>query len=68
MRILIDTNILIYREDPQVLPENLSRLLKLLHENGHQILVHPASIQDIEKDKNAERKKSCCQKLNPILF
>jgi predicted RNA-binding protein with PUA-like domain len=63
MRILIDTNIFIYREDPNILPENLQKLLRIINENGHVILVHPASIEDIENDKDVTRKKIMKSKL-----
>lgn len=39
MRILIDTNVLILREDPKILSENLQKLLRILNENHHTILV-----------------------------
>ena len=69
MRVLIDTNIFIYREDPRVLPNNLTRLIKLLLENGHQIIVHPASIRDINNDRDAERKQIMLSKIRayPVL-
>jgi hypothetical protein len=51
MRILIDTNIFIYREDDQPIKENLQRLLRILNETNVTILIHPASIKEIEKDK-----------------
>jgi predicted nucleic acid-binding protein len=69
MRILIDTNILIHREDPTMLPENLQKLLRIIRENKHVIIVHPASIQDIENDTDAERRKVMISKLKsyPLL-
>ena len=63
MRILIDTNIFIYREDPTVLRENLQKLLRITRENQHIIIVHPASIQDIENDSNIKRRKIMISKL-----
>ena len=63
MRILIDTNIFIYREDTSILPENLQKLLRIINENKHTILVHSASIEDIENDKDMTRKKIMKSKL-----
>jgi len=56
MRILLDTNILILRENYHVIPDSIARLMTLL--NGLEncsIHVHPLSIKEIEKDKNIER-------------
>jgi hypothetical protein len=63
MRILIDTNIFIYREDPKVLPRNLQTLLKIAVENRHTIMVHPASIKDIGNDPDLERREIMISKL-----
>lgn len=55
MRAIIDTNILIYREDYAIVPEKLQDLLVLLQKLGIQILVHPLSIKEIKKDPDKER-------------
>src|SRR2546425_11052501 len=57
MRVLLDTNILIGREDPKLPPQGLTDLLRLLNENNVVLLVHPASIGELEKDANLERRK-----------
>ncbi|KYK38852.1 MAG: hypothetical protein AYK18_00655 [Theionarchaea archaeon DG-70] len=69
MRILIDTNIFIYREDPIMLPENLQKLLRIARENKHIIIVHPASMKDIENDPDVKRRKIMISKLKsyPLL-
>ena len=69
MRILIDTNVFIYREDPTLLPENLQRLLRITRENQHIIIVHPVSIQEIENDSNTKRRDIMISKLRsyPLL-
>lgn len=69
MRILIDTNVFIYREDPKILSENLQRLLRIINENKHTILIHPASLDDINNDKDAERKDIMLSKIRtyPLL-
>lgn len=57
MRILLDTNIFIPLEDSSgVLDASLGTFVKLANQNGHQLLVHPASIEDIERDQDRERK------------
>lgn len=57
MRILVDTNIIIPLEDSShVLSESLSRLSRLAHDNGHQLIVHPASYDDINRDSNIQRR------------
>jgi hypothetical protein len=63
MRVLLDTNVLIYREDPKIISGNLRKLLKIIHENGHQTLIHPASFQDINNDKNTDRRDVILSKL-----
>lgn len=65
MRILLDTNILILRENNHVIPENLSQMMNLI--NGLEkvsIWVHPLSIQEIKKDKNLERQSVNLSKIN----
>jgi len=57
MRILIDTNIIISREDPKVLPENLQFLMKVLNDLSTDILIHPLSVGEIKKDKNLDRRE-----------
>lgn len=57
MRILIDTNVVIPLEDSStVLADSLSKLTRLAHDNGHQLLVHSASYDDIKRDANASRR------------
>ena len=48
MRILIDTNIFMYRETDQVLSDDLQNLTRLLSDIQATILVHPSSHQEIE--------------------
>jgi len=69
MRVLIDTNIFIERENFHVIPENLRKLLRILNILKVQILIHPNSIQEIKKDRNKERRKVCLSKIEtyPLL-
>ncbi|MCL2313158.1 MAG: hypothetical protein FWC41_11885 [Firmicutes bacterium] len=56
-RILVDTNVLIYREENREIPEDLQNLLKTLYALKSEILVHPKSIEEIQNDKNSDRQK-----------
>jgi len=68
-KILIDTNIFISAEDYRELSPGLAELLKILEENRHIICTHPASLRDLEKDKQEERRKIMRSKLEryPLL-
>lgn len=68
MRLLIDTNIFIYRENYHVIPSNLQSLLKILNDLAVQILVHPLSVREIERDKNHERRKIVSSKIKTYLL
>ena len=57
MRVLLDTNLLIGREDPKEVPPPLARLLKVLQENGVGVLVHPTSLAELDGDQNGERRR-----------
>lgn len=69
MRILLDTNLLIGREDPNVLPLTLAHLLQLLSENGVAALVHPASLRELDGDKDPLRREVIVSKVRsyPVL-
>jgi len=64
MRILIDTNIFIGRENDHVLSDELQVLLKLLNSKQIEILIHPKSIEEIKRDSNISRKNIALSKLN----
>lgn len=63
MRVLFDTNILIHREEHELVPPNLQALIKLLNDNGAAIVVHPVSVSEIFKDKEAVRRRIKLSKL-----
>ena len=69
MRILIDTNIFIGRENNHVLNDELQSLLKILNSKQIEILIHPKSFEEIKRDSNIGRKNISLSKLNtyPIL-
>ncbi len=61
MKFLVDTNILIPLEptspaDVEATTEPAVRFVRLISENAHQICVHPASLVDLSKDKDGDRR------------
>ena len=67
--ILLDTNIIIDREDNEVLKGEIQRLSKLLNKPEFQIYVHENSFKDINNDEDETRRKIILSKLEayPIL-
>lgn len=63
MRVLIDTNILIYREDDRDVSPEISTLMKILSKTHTDVLLHPASLKDIQRDRNEERKRITLSKV-----
>lgn len=57
LRFLLDTNILIPLQDSMlVLAPSLANFVRLAGVGGHQLLYHPASKADIERDKDTRRR------------
>lgn len=56
MRVLLDTNLLIGREDPEILREDLGGLLRTLFTNEVTLFVHPGSIRELERDPDTRRR------------
>ncbi len=56
MRILLDTNIIILREDYKVIDDDLQLLMKIIQKLDYKILLHPKSIEDINRDPDEQRK------------
>lgn len=54
MRILIDTNIFIYREGDQVLSDDLQNLLRLLSDIHATVLVHPLSHYEVDNIRDEQ--------------
>lgn len=55
IKILLDTNLLIYREDHSVIDERVLELTKILYDsNKYKIVVHPSTFEDLShiKDPN----------------
>jgi len=64
VRILIDTNIVIPLEDStHVLEESLGKLVRLANENGHQLIAHPSSYDDIRRDLDPRRREISLSRL-----
>lgn len=64
MNILIDTNIFIHFEDFKVLDDSYTDLYQICTKFNHALFLHPASLEDIAKDKNEERRKVSLSKLS----
>lgn len=61
MKILIDTNLVIAAESPRAQHPDSTKVLSLLAvavEDGHEIFVHPGTMRDLARDKNADRRKT----------
>lgn len=63
MHMLIDTNIFIYREDDRIISQNVSDLFGLLTDIPVEIFVHPASLEDIQRDTDQRRKDVMLSKI-----
>ena len=63
LRILLDTNVLIPLHDSLVvLQPNLAHVIQLA-QGRHQFLYHPASLRDIQRDMNVQRRDRTLQRL-----
>lgn len=64
LRFLLDTNILLPLQDSYIaLDENLKNVVRLVGVGGHQLLYHPASVTDIQRDKDADRRSRTLDRL-----
>ncbi len=63
MRVLLDTNILIHREDAKPVSEELGELLRLMSESGAMPMVHPLSVIELQKDANESRRMLTLSKI-----
>jgi rRNA-processing protein FCF1 len=63
MRILIDTNVFVYREDNKELSEDLQEMMSILNKIHAEIIVHPKSLDDINRDPDEKRKSIIISKL-----
>jgi predicted nucleic acid-binding protein len=63
MKVLLDTNQLIRREDPTVLRSVLATLLRTLASNRIGVVIHPRSLEELRRDSNARRSRKILSKL-----
>ena len=64
MNILLDTNIIIPLEDTsKTLDSSFAELRKLSAEQHHCLYIHPMQFEDINRDKNQERRKIVLSRL-----
>jgi hypothetical protein len=64
MNILIDTNVIIPLEDTsRTLDPSLAEMSRLAKANGHLLHIHPAQKQDVQRDKNEERRNIVLSRL-----
>jgi hypothetical protein len=68
MRVLLDTNVFIYREDDHVISENLQELLRALSAAKADINIHPSSIDDLQRDFDDRRKRVMNSKIKTYSF
>ena len=63
--ILLDINILIYREDEKNLDHDILLLLRLLMDSEeYKLCVHPMSIEELSKHKNESERKVILSKIS----
>jgi rRNA-processing protein FCF1 len=63
MRILLDTNIFILREDDKVISQELQDLWQILSKIKTEILIHPLSIEELKGDKDETRREIILSKV-----
>ncbi len=69
MRILLDTNIIIPLEDSsKTLDESFSELVRLANANNHLLIAHPASLDDIQRDLDPQRKAISLSRIRKYPF
>jgi hypothetical protein len=67
LRILLDTNVLIPLHDSQIaLRPSLANVMRLA-QGRHQLLYHPASVRDIQRDTNVGRRNETLQRLRQFV-
>lgn len=69
-KILLDTNILIYREDNSIVDTKVSKLFRLLYDsNDFRIHIHPMSFKDVQRQKDEKLRAITLSKIKtyPVL-
>ncbi len=67
MRILLDTNIFIYREADHVISDDLQQLLSVLNKIKAELLIHPLSLGEIKRDRDTKRQAVMLSKIGAYL-
>jgi len=57
MQVLLDTNLVIGREDPRSPPPGLSELIRLFSERAVRVLIHPVTVAELDRDSNLSRRE-----------
>lgn len=68
LRLLLDTNIIIGLEDNKLVSSHFSKLRERCSVHNLHLVVHPASIDDVNRDRNIERRKITLSKLEKFEF
>lgn len=68
MRILLDTNIFILREDNKVISQELQYLLQILGKIKAETLIHPISLEELKGDKDESRMRIIFSKVGSYLL
>lgn len=64
MRFILDTNIIIpLEQSQQALAPSLANFVRLAHENRHQLIYHPATENDIQRDTDPVRQRQTLDRL-----
>lgn len=64
LRFLLDTNVLIPLQDSYLILEaNLANFVRLASVGGHQLLYHPATVTDFERDTDSQRRVRNLQRI-----
>ena len=69
MRVLLDTNIFIYRENDHIISSDLQQLLSVLNKLKTELLIHPLSLDEIRGDQDTRRQAVMLSKIRayPLL-
>jgi rRNA-processing protein FCF1 len=69
MRVLLDTNIFIYRETDHIISYDLQQLLSVLNKIKTELLIHPLSLEEIRGDQDIRRQAVMLSKIGayPLL-
>ena len=67
MKVLIDTNVIIKREDDVPISVEVAKFFELAESAKISFYVHPASIDDIKRDQNEERRNVILSKIQAYL-